>query len=53
MPPTTERLAPVLIQSGADPGLGRRYSGAQKGPALPNFFNDKSISDAYSFTRER
>ena len=30
-----------------------RYSGIQKGPALPNFFNDNTSSDAYSFTRER
>jgi hypothetical protein len=29
------------------------YSGVQKGPALPRFFNDKNILDAYSCTRER
>ncbi len=29
------------------------YPGVQKGPALPNFFNDENSSAACSFIRER
>jgi hypothetical protein len=46
------RVAPTGIKINFNHNRGR-YSGVQKGPALPNFFNDDTSSDAYSFTRER
>src|SRR5215510_11009356 len=50
--PARDRVGPTGIKINFNHN-GERYSGVQKRPALPNFFNDKISSDAYSFTRER
>lgn len=47
-----DRLGPTGIKMNFN-HKANAYSGVQKGPALPNFFNDKNISDAYSLTWER